>query len=110
MRPLIISAAALAAAGCLYTNIRSPRSYRSATPVDVKPSPQDLVVTGEACNQTVLYLVAWGNGGYIGATAKAMEGQEGVLYDVKTDIKVRSFLVGLYTRVCTVVTGKVGKL
>ncbi len=106
---LLPLAAALALGGCglIYTNIHSPYSYRSAAPSEVKTAPTDPLVTGEACNQSVLYLVAWGNGGYIAATRKALEGRpQAILYDVKSDIKATSILLGLYTRVCTRVTGR----
>ena len=39
-----------------------------------------------------------------------LRGPEGILYDVRTDIKVKSYLLGIYFRQCTVVTGKVGRL
>ena len=32
---------------------------------------------------------------------------DGILYDVKTDVKVTAILLGLYTKVCTRVTGRV---
>lgn len=96
--------------GCLYTNIRSPRAYRSATPSEVKAQPGDETVTGQACNRYVLYLVAWGKGGYQGAVKDALGGRTDVLlYDVKTDIKVKSILFGLYAKVCTSVMGKVSR-
>lgn len=108
--PLILLLACLGLSGCLYTDIRSPRAYRSATPSEVKAQPGDEVVTGKACNRTYLYLVAFGKGGYHAATQKALAGRsEAILYDVKTDIHVRSVLLGLYTEVCTTVMGKVGK-
>jgi hypothetical protein len=58
----------------------------------------------------VLYLVAWGNAGIAAATKKALEPYpQATLYDVKTDVKVDSYVVGLYTKTCTIVTGKVAK-
>lgn len=97
--------------GCIYTNIHSPRSYRSATPAEVKATSADETATGEACNRSLLFLVAWGNGGYIAATQNALAGKtDAVLYDVKCDVKVKSVLLGLYSRVCTKVTGKVARL
>jgi len=96
--------------GCLYTNIRVPREYRSATPSDVKADAADGRVSGMGCNRTALYLVAWGDASYKKATAQALKGHEGkVLYDVKSDVKVRSYLLGLYMKTCTIVTGKVGQ-
>jgi hypothetical protein len=52
--------------------------------------------------------VAWGDSGYAAATRKALEGRpDGILYDVKSDMKVRAYLLGLYTRACTTVTAKI---
>jgi TRL-like protein family len=89
--------------------VRVPRAYRSALPADVKASPADRTVTGESCYQSLLYLVAWGDTSYAAATTQALRDDPGAtLYDVKADAKVTSVLLGLYTRACTVVTGKVG--
>jgi len=112
MKTLVFPLAAAALlTGCLYADIRSPRAYRSASPSEVKASAADELVQGVACNHFVLYLVAWGKGGYAEATRKALEGRpEAVLYDVKTDIKVKAYLLGLYARTCTSVTGKAGRL
>ena len=109
MRYLIFFAACAAIfPGCLYTNIRSPRAYRSATPKEAGAQSSDPVVRGEACNQYFLYMVAVGKGGYAEATKNALKGrEEEILYDVKTDIKVQAYLLGLYSKVCTVVMGKV---
>jgi len=95
--------------GIIYTNVHVPRSYRSATPADVQSQKSDPVVRGEACNRSIFFLVAWGDGGYAGATRDALKGQpEGaILYDVKADVTAKSYVVGLYTKVCTIVTGKV---
>ena len=101
----------LSGCGLVYTDVHVPRAYRSATPSDVKPAAADETVTGSACNQSVLFLVAWGDGGYAAATRSALEGRAGlVLYDVKTDMRASSYAFGLYTKVCTVVTGKAGRL
>ena len=50
-----------------------------------------------------------GNGGYVEAVRQALENEPtgSVLYDVQTDMKANVYLIGLYTRTCTVVTGKV---
>ena len=104
---LLLAASLISGCGLLYTNVRVPRSYRSATPADVKSSPTDPMVSGEACNQSVLFLFAWGNGGYGGAVKDALTSHpDGILYDVKSDSSLFS-LLGLYTRLCTQVTGKV---
>lgn len=106
----VLIAVALTGCGLLYTDVRVPRAYRSATPGDVKPTPTDPGVTGEACYQSLLFLVAWGDASYAAATARALADHAGgVLYDVKADAKASSVLMGAYTRVCTVVTGKVAR-
>lgn len=107
-----IAASAALLGGCLYANVSSPYSYRSASPIDIKSAvPTDPAVTGKGCNYSVLWLVAWGKGGYIAATADALKDHpQGVLYDVKTDIKVQSVLLGLWSKQCTIVTGRLGQL
>ena len=100
----------LSGCGLLYTNIHLPYSYNSATPSDVHPDKDDPIVMGKACNQTAAFLFAWGNAGYASATQKALEPYpKSMLYDVKTDVKVTSYVVGLYTQTCTIVTGRVAK-
>lgn len=97
--------------GCLYTNVHGPWAYRAPTPAEVKSAAGDEMASAEACSQGLLYLVAWGNGGYAAAVQKALAGKpEAILYDVKTDVHVSSYVLGLYTRSCTVVSGKVGHL
>lgn len=110
MKKILLFLSCLALSSCLYTDIRSPRAYRSATPSEVKAHPEDEIVKGKSCNRTYLYLVAVGRGGYHAATKNALAERPGaILYDVKTDIQVRSVLLGLYTEICTIVMGKVGK-
>jgi len=108
--PLLLLAAALG--GCLYANISSPYAYRSSSPVDIKKAADtDPLVQGKACNQAVLWLVAWGHGGYIESVRDALKDHpQGVLYDVKTDVKIQSVLLGLWSKQCTMVTGRVGQL
>ena len=95
--------------GILVTDVRLPYAYRSATPADVKASKDDPMVTGQSCSTSVLYLVMWGNGGYAAAVKDALKNDpNATLYDVKMDVKVRSYLLGLYSHACTIATGKVG--
>jgi len=102
--------AASLSSGCLYTNIHAPRAYRSATPSDVKAASSDPTVSGRSCYRTALYLFAWGDAGYSAALADALAGDpKAVLYDVNTDTHVRSYVVGLYSKICTVVSGRVGR-
>jgi hypothetical protein len=99
----------LGGCGLIYTNVRIPRAYRSATPGEVPSGKTDKIVSGEGCNYSLLFLVAWGNGGYAAAVEKALQQEpaNAMLYDVKADTRALAVLLGLYTRVCTVVTGKV---
>lgn len=115
MRPLrvfpVLTAAILSGCGILYTDVKVPRGYRSASPSEVKAAPEDPVATGKSCQRSALYLVAWGDSSYASAVADALKGagRDGILYDVKADLKVNSYVIGLYTKVCTIVTGKVAK-
>lgn len=96
--------------GLIYTDIRTPYGYNTATPADVKAQSGDETVSGESCNRSVLHLVAWGKGGYAAAVDKALAGRKDmILYDVRSDLKVQSYVLGVYTRTCTVVTGRLGK-
>jgi len=107
---LVLSAFLLGGCGLLYTNIRLPYSYNAATPADVHADKEDPIATGRACDKTLLFLVAWGDAGYASAVRQALEPySKATLYDVKTDVRVESYVVGLYTRSCTIVTGRVAK-
>jgi hypothetical protein len=89
---------------CVYTNVNTPLSYRAPTPSEVQ-GPLGESVTGEACNQAVLGLVAWGDGGYAAAVedAKQRSGAR-LLADVKSDTKLFNVLF-VYSKACTRVTG-----
>lgn len=106
---LPIFAAAMSACGLLYTDVKAPRGYRSATPSDVKAAADDPVVTGQSCSHSVLWLVAWGDTSYNAAVKDALKDRDGILYDVRSDVKVQGYALGLYTKVCTILTGKVAK-
>jgi hypothetical protein len=98
----------LAGCGLIYTDVRMPRAYRSATPSDVESRTGDRMVSGQGCNRSLFYLVAWGDASYAAAVRDALGSDaDGVLYDVKADIKATSLVLGLYTKVCTVVSGRV---
>ncbi len=109
---LVLASVLLGGCGIIYTDIEIPRAYRSATPIDVESKPTDKVVIGESCNQSVLFLVAWGNGGFVAATKNALKDEPpgSILYDVQTDMKGKVYAFGVYTRICTVVRGKVASL
>ena len=95
----------LAGNGCIYSNVHTPLSYRSPTPSDV-PGPLGPEATGQACNHVVLWLVAWGDGGYSAAVenAKRSSGAR-MLVDVEADTKLFNIL-GVYQQSCTRVRGK----
>ena len=106
---LAVLAAAAAACGILYTDVKLPRGYRSATPSDVKTAPDDPSVSGRSCSRSLLWMVAWGDESYDAALKNALGARDGILYDVRTDVKVNAYALGLYTKVCTVLSGKVAK-
>jgi hypothetical protein len=96
--------------GLLYTNVRTPRAYRSSTPTDVKATKSDPIVTGRSCNRSLLYLVSWGDDGYAAAVKNALKSDvDAILYDVRIDLRVRSLLFGLYTDNCTFLDAKIGQ-
>ena|SRR6185312_2672835 len=106
---LPVLVASLSSCGLLYTKVNLPRGYRSATPADVKASPSDPVVSGESCSRSVLWLVAWGDQSYDAALKKGLGDKDGIMYDVRSDVKVHAYVLGLYTKVCTILTGKLAK-
>lgn len=111
LRFLLIAVLSAASAGCglLYTDVKLPRGYRSAAPSEVKSAPDDPLVSGRACSRSALWLVAWGDSSYATAVKDATGGRDGIMYDVRSDMKANAYVLGLYTKVCTVVTGKVAK-
>lgn len=104
----VLAASSLGGCGLLYTDIRVPRAYRSATPADVKASAGDKTVMGESCARSALYLVAWGDAGYAAAARNALKGEPPgtVLYDVQADRTGKAYLLGLYAKMCTRLTGR----
>jgi hypothetical protein len=106
---LPLLAAALSSCGILYTDVKLPRGYRSATPGDVKTSPDDPAVTGKSCARSVLWLFAWGDTSYDKALKDALGKRDGILYDVHSDVKVSAYVLGLYTKLCTIMNGRVAK-
>jgi hypothetical protein len=108
LTPVPLFVAALAA-GCVYTNVNTPLSYRSPTPSEVKVVPGQRV-QGEACNQAILGLVAWGDGGYAAAVedAKRRSGAT-MLSDVQADTRLFNVLF-VYDKACTRVSALVSQL
>jgi hypothetical protein len=96
---------ACAVSGCIYADIKTPLAYRAPTAVEAKAAG-GTDVEGIACNQAVLGLVAWGDGGYAAAVAdaKAKVGPA-ELADVRADTTFFNVLF-LYDKACTRVTAK----
>ena len=112
LRPLalLLAAASLSSCGLVYTDIKVPRGYRTSAPSEVKSAPDDPLVVGKSCNRSAVFLFAWGDASYAAAVKDALGTREGILYDVRADIKVDAYLLGIYAKWCTVVTGRVAKL
>jgi hypothetical protein len=92
--------------GCLYTDVRAPLSYGSATPSDAGGA-LGREVTGSSCNTAILWLFAFGNGGYDAAVKDALAGSNApFLVDVRADTSYKNVLLGLYQRQCTNVTAR----
>jgi hypothetical protein len=103
----IALAGATALTGCLYTDVRAPLSYGSATPGDAGGNLGD-EVTGSACNTAILWLVAFGDGGYEAAVREAKKASSApFLVDVKADTTYTNVLFGLYQHQCTAITARV---
>lgn len=102
MRQLVLLSALFS--GCIYANVNTPLSYRAPTPNEVQ-GPLTEQVHGEACNQAILGLVAWGDGGYAAAVedAKTRSGAR-LLADVRADNSLFNVLF-VYSKSCTRVTG-----
>jgi hypothetical protein len=99
--------------GCtLYANVQAPYAWRSQTAIDVKASVTDPVATGKSCSRSVLWMFSWGNFGYQAAVQNALKNspQGSMLYDVKNDERVKTYFFGVYSKVCTIVEGKVGRV
>lgn len=93
---------------CVYANVNTPLAYRSPTPADVN-GPLGREVTGEACSQVVLGMVAWGDGGYGAAVEDAKaKGGAALLADVQSDRSIFNVL-SVYQRICTKVRGHVAQ-
>lgn len=106
MRILGIALIALPLTSCVYANVNTPLSYRAPTPNEVQ-GPLNEQASGEACNQAILGLVAWGDGGYAAAVedAKRRSGAR-MLSDVRADSRLFNVLF-VYSKACTRVTGYV---
>ena len=95
----------LMSAGCIYADVKVPLAYRAPTAIEAK-AEQAADVEGLACNQAVLGLVAWGDGGYAAAVADARARSGAMqLADLRADTTLFNVL-GVYVKECTRVTGK----
>ncbi len=104
----IVACASQILCGCLYANVREPLAYRSPTPADVVSMGDE--VRGEACNHVILWLFAFGDGGYDAAVADAKASARApLLADVKADTSLLNVL-GVYQEQCTKVAGRVASL
>jgi hypothetical protein len=98
---------AIALPACLYTDVRAPLSYGSATPGDANGN-LGKEVKGKACNHGILWLVAVGDGGYDAAVKDARGTTNAAfLVDVKADTTYKNVLFGLYQRQCTEITARI---
>ena len=105
----ILVGAALAAllSGCIYADVRAPLSYGSATPGDAGGNLGQ-EVTGSGCNTAILWLVAFGDGGYEAAVRDAKSSTKApFLVDVKSDTTYTNVLFGIYQHQCTTIVARV---
>jgi hypothetical protein len=103
----LLLAIAIALPACLYTDVRAPLSYGSATPGDAN-GVLGREVKGKACNHGILWLVAVGDGGYDAAVRDARGSTNAAfLVDVKADTTYKNILFGLYQRQCTEISARI---
>ena len=102
----ILAVIACAISGCVYADVKTPLAYRAPTVVEAKAAGA-ADVEGAACNQAILGLVAWGDGGYAAAVADAKRKSGATeLADVRADTTFFNILF-IYDKACTRVTAKV---
>jgi hypothetical protein len=101
----MLAVMACAVSGCIYADVKTPLAYRAPTAVEAHASGA-ADVEGTACNQAVLGLVAWGDGGYAAAVADAKTRSGATqLADVRADTTWFSVFF-FYAKTCTRVTAK----
>ncbi len=100
-----IAVIACALSGCFYADVKTPLAYRAPTAIEAHADTA-ADVEGTACNQVVLGLFAWGDGGYAAAVADA-KARSGALQlaDVRADTTFFNVLF-IYDKACTRVTAK----
>ncbi len=95
----------LCTTGCIYANVSVPLAYRAPTAPEAR-AEKATDVEGTSCNQAILGLVAWGEGGYAAAVADARSRSGAIeLADVRADTTLFNVL-GVYIKSCTRVTAK----
>lgn len=106
-RLLILLALPLASllSSCLYTSVRTPGWYYSQNFGDVKGLPTTGRLGGESCARSILWAVYTGDESFDAAVQQAIDGKADLLYDVRTDYYTESYVLGLYLKKCTRVTG-----
>jgi hypothetical protein len=101
----LLAGVACAVSGCIYADVRTPLAYRAPTTVEARATGA-ADVEGTACNQAVLGLFAWGDGGYAAAVADAKSRSGATeLADVRADTTFFNVLF-VYDKACTRVTAK----
>ncbi len=91
---MVIFAALAAINGCLYANVK--------TPLDLDADQTEIgTKVGTASNQSVLWLVAWGDAS---SNAAAKNGNISVIHHM--DHEAFSILFGLYSKSTTIVYGE----
>jgi hypothetical protein len=101
----MVAVAACAVAGCIFADVKTPLAYRAPTTFEAKATGA-ADVEGIACNQAVLLLVAWGDGGYAAAVADAKKKSGATeLADIRADTTFFNVLF-LYEKACTRITAK----
>jgi hypothetical protein len=107
----ILLALALSTTGCgfggfIYTDIQTSRNWISLQRSD---NTQAAEAHGESCASSILGLIATGNAGF-DAAYKAALASSGAnsLWDVRADTRSTTIL-GIFSTLCTEVTGKVSK-
>jgi hypothetical protein len=98
--------ALLGPVGWIYTDTTLAHQFVSLQKSDPSAAPD---AHGEACDTTILGLVAWGDGGADAAYKKALAASGATsLWDVRVDTRVMSVL-GIYGTFCTELTGKISR-
>jgi hypothetical protein len=92
--------------GLIYTDLTTSRNWISLQRND---NTQAAEAHGEACGSSILGLIATGNAGF-DAAYKAALASSGAnsLWDVRADTR-NTTILGIFSTVCTEVTGKVSK-